>query len=37
MAFCDGSVHTIGYDIDWQVHRDFGDRADGNPTDTSSF
>jgi prepilin-type N-terminal cleavage/methylation domain-containing protein/prepilin-type processing-associated H-X9-DG protein len=37
MAFCDGSVHTIGYDIDWQVHRDFGDRADGNPTDASSF
>jgi prepilin-type N-terminal cleavage/methylation domain-containing protein/prepilin-type processing-associated H-X9-DG protein len=30
MAFCDGSIHTINYDIDWQVHRDMGDRADGN-------
>ncbi len=31
MAFCDGSIHTISYDIDWQIHRDLGDRADGNP------
>jgi prepilin-type N-terminal cleavage/methylation domain-containing protein/prepilin-type processing-associated H-X9-DG protein len=37
MAFCDGSVHTISYDIDWQVHRDLGDRADGNATDTSGM
>jgi prepilin-type processing-associated H-X9-DG protein len=37
MAFCDGSVHTVSYDVDWQVHRDLGDRADGNPTDTSGF
>jgi prepilin-type N-terminal cleavage/methylation domain-containing protein/prepilin-type processing-associated H-X9-DG protein len=32
MAYCDGSIHTISYDIDWQVHRDLGDRADGNPS-----
>lgn len=33
MAFCDGSIHAIGFDIDWQVHRDLGDRADGNVVD----
>ena len=27
MALCDGSVQTIRYDIDWQVHRDMGNRA----------
>jgi prepilin-type processing-associated H-X9-DG protein len=36
MAYCDGSIHTINYDIDWQVHRDMGDRADGNTTGTAS-
>jgi prepilin-type N-terminal cleavage/methylation domain-containing protein/prepilin-type processing-associated H-X9-DG protein len=30
MAYCDGSIHSINFDIDWQVHRDMGDRADGN-------
>ncbi len=30
VAFCDGSVDTVSYDIDWQVHRDLGNRADGN-------
>jgi hypothetical protein len=29
-SFCDGSVQTISYDIDWQVHRDLGNRTDGN-------
>jgi prepilin-type N-terminal cleavage/methylation domain-containing protein/prepilin-type processing-associated H-X9-DG protein len=29
-SFCDGSVRTISYDIDWRVHRDMGNRADGN-------
>jgi prepilin-type processing-associated H-X9-DG protein len=33
MAFCDGSIHTVSYDIDWQLHRNLGDRADGNPVD----
>jgi prepilin-type N-terminal cleavage/methylation domain-containing protein/prepilin-type processing-associated H-X9-DG protein len=37
MAFCDGSVHTISFDIDWQIHRDLGDRADGNAVDTSGM
>jgi prepilin-type N-terminal cleavage/methylation domain-containing protein/prepilin-type processing-associated H-X9-DG protein len=37
MAFCDGSIHTISFDIDWQVHRDLGDRADGNPVDASKL
>jgi hypothetical protein len=32
MAYCDGSIHTVNYEIDWQVHRDLGDRADGNVT-----
>jgi prepilin-type N-terminal cleavage/methylation domain-containing protein len=30
VAFCDGSVDTVSYDIDWQVHRDLGNREDGN-------
>ena len=30
VAFCDGSVHTMTYDIDWRIHRDFGNRMDGN-------
>lgn len=30
VAACDGSVHAMTYDLDWQVHRDLGNRADGN-------
>lgn len=30
ISLCDGSVTTILYDIDWQVHRDLGNREDGN-------
>lgn len=37
MAFCDGSIHTVSYDVDWQIHRDMGDRADGNVVDGSGF
>lgn len=33
MSFCDGSVHAMSYDIDWQVHRDLGNRRDGNVVD----
>jgi prepilin-type N-terminal cleavage/methylation domain-containing protein len=29
MAMCDGSVRTIGYDIDPEVHRGLGNRQDG--------
>jgi prepilin-type N-terminal cleavage/methylation domain-containing protein len=36
-SFCDGSVRTISYEIDWHIHRDLGNRMDGNwaeiPTD----
>ena len=30
---CDGSVHAIGYDIDFEIHRRLGSRADGKPAD----
>jgi hypothetical protein len=30
MSLCDGSVRMISFDIDWQVHRDLGNREDGN-------
>jgi prepilin-type N-terminal cleavage/methylation domain-containing protein len=29
MSFCDGSVRTMSYDVDWRVHRDLGNRMDG--------
>jgi prepilin-type N-terminal cleavage/methylation domain-containing protein len=32
VAFCDGSVRSHTFDMDWQVHRDFGDRRDGGAT-----
>ena len=31
-SFCDGSVRSMAYDIDWRVHRDLGNRSDGNVT-----
>jgi len=34
VAYCDGSVDTVSYDIDWQVHRDLGNREDGNVANT---
>ena len=37
VAMCDGSVQSFSYDIDWQVHRDLGNREDGNVTDLSSL
>jgi hypothetical protein len=37
VALCDGSVHALGYDIDWQVHRDLGNREDGNPVSPSGL
>ena len=30
MSLCDGNVTTISFDIDWQIHRDMGNREDGN-------
>lgn len=37
MAMADGSVKSVPYEIDPVVHRSFGDRADGGPTDLSSL
>jgi prepilin-type N-terminal cleavage/methylation domain-containing protein/prepilin-type processing-associated H-X9-DG protein len=33
MAFCDGSVRSISYTIDGQVHANLGSRNDDQPTD----
>jgi prepilin-type N-terminal cleavage/methylation domain-containing protein/prepilin-type processing-associated H-X9-DG protein len=33
MAFCDGSVRSISYSIDGQVHANLGSRNDDQPTD----
>jgi prepilin-type N-terminal cleavage/methylation domain-containing protein len=30
VSFCDGSVQSLSFDIDWQLHRDLGNREDGN-------
>jgi prepilin-type N-terminal cleavage/methylation domain-containing protein/prepilin-type processing-associated H-X9-DG protein len=30
MVFCDGSVHTLPYDIDMDTHKNLGNRRDGN-------
>ena len=30
-VFCDGSVHTMGYDLDAEIHRRMGNRHDGLP------
>lgn len=35
-AMCDGSVQTVSYDIDWRVHRDFGNRMDCSTADASA-
>ncbi len=36
VSFCDGSVRSMSYDIDWQLHRDLGNRSDGNLTISSN-
>lgn len=37
MAFCDGSVRTISYSIDPQVHSYLGNRKDGMAIDASKY
>ena len=36
MAMCDGSVHTISYDIDYKTHRWLSNRHDGNVASLTS-
>ena len=37
MAFCDGAVRLISYQIDAEVHRRLGNRQDGQPVDGSQY
>ncbi len=37
MVFCDGSVHTVAYEIDPETHRWLGNRKDGMALDRSGF
>jgi prepilin-type processing-associated H-X9-DG protein len=37
MAFCDGSIHAISYDIDPRVHAMLCDRQDGEAVDPVSY
>jgi len=34
-VLCDGSVRTISYSIDQEIHRRLGNRKDGQPVDAS--
>jgi prepilin-type N-terminal cleavage/methylation domain-containing protein/prepilin-type processing-associated H-X9-DG protein len=37
MAFCDGSVHSITYEIDYRVHSMLADRGDGQTIDAAQY
>jgi prepilin-type processing-associated H-X9-DG protein len=37
MSLCDGSVRTMSYEIDPEMHRRLGRRNDGLPVDDKSF
>jgi len=37
MAFCDGSVQSISYSIDKNVHANLGNRADNAVIDAGAF
>jgi hypothetical protein len=37
MAFCDGSVHAITYEISTQVHAQLSDRLDGSTVDATQY
>lgn len=36
-VFCDGSVRSLTYQVDPEVHRRLGNRADGLPTESAGF
>jgi prepilin-type processing-associated H-X9-DG protein len=37
MAFCDGSVRSISYDVDYKTHAHLANRLDGNTVDAGSY
>jgi prepilin-type processing-associated H-X9-DG protein len=37
VAYCDGSVHPLSYDVDLEVHRSLGSRNGGESVDESSL
>ena len=37
MAFCDGSVRTLDYTIDPEIHKNLGNRQDGNVIDMNKY
>ena len=37
MSFCDGSVRSVSYTIDPEIHRRLGNRKDGLPIDASKL
>ena len=37
MAFCDGSVHTMNYSMDFETHRRLSNRKDGLPIDGKKY
>jgi len=37
VVLCDGSVHTVGYGIDPEIHRRLGNREDGEVIDSSAL
>ena len=37
MAFCDGSVHMMSYEMSFETHRRLANRKDGLPVDPKSY
>lgn len=37
IAFCDGSIHRIPFDVDLKVHENLANRKDGESVNTASF
>jgi hypothetical protein len=37
VSLCDGSVRGVSYAVDWLVHRDLGNRCDGNVPDSPVY